>query len=109
MAIVRRVGVLSLGKMLGCLYALLGLIFGAFFSLLSLAGAFASSQNTQSAIPILFGAGAIIVLPIFYGLAGFIGGIIVAALYNLIAGIAGGVEVELVQPRQGGFPVAGNE
>lgn len=108
MAIVRRVGVLSLGKMLGCLYALLGLIFGAFFSLLSLAGAF-SSQNTQSAIPILFGAGAIIVLPIFYGLAGFIGGIIVAALYNLIAGIAGGIEVELVQPRQGGFPVAGNE
>ena len=29
---IRRVGVLSLGKMLGALYALLGLIFGAIFT-----------------------------------------------------------------------------
>lgn len=106
MMIVRRVGVLSLGKMLGCLYALLGLIFGGFISLLSLAGAFAASNRNDGAMALFFGAGAFVILPLFYGFIGFIGGIIVAALYNLLAAMVGGIELEL-EPfgRTGAFPV----
>jgi len=43
------------------------------------------------------GVAAVIVLPLFYGLLGFIGGIITAALFNLVASMVGGVEIELSQ------------
>jgi len=37
----------------------------------------------------------LIILPIFYGVVGFIAGAIGAALYNLIAGMVGGIEIEV--------------
>jgi hypothetical protein len=43
----------------------------------------------------LFGVGAVILLPLFYGLMGFLMGMLTAALYNLIAGWLGGVELEV--------------
>ncbi len=108
MAIVKRVGVVSFGKVLGVLYALLGLIVGGLLSLLSLAGAFAAQNRGQGVGALMFGAGAIIIVPIFYGLIGFIGGIIVAALYNVVASIAGGIELELDQTTPpSAFPVTG--
>lgn len=91
--IVRRVSVLSVGKVLACLYALLGLIVGGLFSFLSLAGA--AAGGGQGAAAIVFGVGAAIIMPILYGLAGFIGGVITAALYNLAASLVGGIEIEL--------------
>ena len=92
---IRRVGVLSLGKMLGALYALLGLIIGAIFTCVSAFGAaaaFAGSGDNE-ALGLLFGVGAIIILPLFYGIIGFIGGLIVAFLYNFLAGFVGGIEI----------------
>ena len=97
--IIRKVGILSLAKLLGGLYAALGLIFGAIFSLLALAGAAIGSVNEgepgAAVIGALMGAGAVIVLPIFYGLMGFVGGLIVAFIYNLLASILGGIELEI--------------
>jgi hypothetical protein len=43
----------------------------------------------------MFGAGAIIILPIVYGCIGFIAMFIMAALYNLVAGWVGGISVDL--------------
>ena len=43
--VLRSVGVLSAGKLMGLLYAVLGLIFGGFFSLLSLAAGAANSRK----------------------------------------------------------------
>jgi hypothetical protein len=96
--IIRNVGVLSVGKVFGCVYALLGLIIGGIFSLISLAG-FAAAGGGQNAGPgaLIFGVGAIVAVPIFYGVIGFIGGIITAALYNLVAALVGGVELDLIQ------------
>lgn len=94
-----RVGVLSAGKIMGVLYAVMGLIGGIFLSLFAVMGtALGSLQNQSSpeaAFGLLFGIGAIIFLPIFYGVLGFVGGIILAAVYNLIARIIGGLELEL--------------
>jgi hypothetical protein len=96
--ILRRVGVMSCGKVGGVLYCLLGLVFGAVLALFSLLGAgVAATQPDQSGalFGALFGVGAVIFLPLFYGALGFIGGIIMAALYNLVAGWVGGVELQL--------------
>ena len=95
--IVKTVGVLSVGKVFGCLYALLGLIIGGLFSLLSLAG-FAAGGGDAGPAALLFGVGGIIIFPVFYGVVGFIAGIITAALYNVVASIVGGIEIELNRP-----------
>lgn len=92
--IVRRVGPLSFAKITAILYALMGLLFGAIFSLISLAG-FAAAGQQEGAAGMLFGVGAIVVLPIFYGVLGFVFSLIGAALYNLIAGWVGGVELDV--------------
>ena len=92
----KSIGVLSLGKILGGLYGLMGLIFGAFFSAISLLGmAAGGAAGEDAAFAFVFGMGAVIILPIFYGVIGFIGGIITALLYNLLAGLFGGLELHL--------------
>ncbi len=88
-----RIGVLSLARFFACLYGLLGLIVGAIFSLISLFGAAARGPQPGAAF-IGIGVGAIVILPLFYGVLGFIGGIIGAALFNLVASMIGGVELE---------------
>jgi hypothetical protein len=96
--VLKSIGVLSCGKLMGTMYACLGLIFGAFMSLISLIGVAAApgGPGNENAIGAAFvGVGAIIFLPIFYGVMGFIGGIISAAIYNVIAGFIGGIELEL--------------
>jgi hypothetical protein len=103
--VVKSVGVLSVGKVFACLYALLGLIVGAIFSLLALASALAGAAaggappeaQLSGVVALLLGAGAIIIMPILYGLGGFVGGMIAALLYNVVAAIAGGIEIELTE------------
>ena len=92
--IVRQIEPFSCGKVLGALHALIGLIAGAFFSLFSLVGAVAA-QGTEKVIPMLFGLGAIVLLPVIYGVMGFIGGIIGALLYNVVASVVGGIEIDV--------------
>jgi len=96
--VLKRIGVLSCGKVSGFVYAILGLIIGTFVTLFALLGAAigaAASGSDEAWIGALFGVGAIIIFPIFYGVLGFIMGIISAAIYNLVAGFAGGLEIEL--------------
>ena len=93
---------------MGMVYGLIGLVVGALFALLSLVGAGfgAALQESGSPFPAaLFGVGAIIILPIFYGCLGFVGGLISSAIYNMVAGAAGGIEVELSSPVTGGVPI----
>ena len=93
--IVRRVGPLSFAKVTGMLYALMGLIFGACISLFSLVGSALTPKGMPGGMGMLFGVGAIIALPIFYGILGFITSLIGAALYNLVASWVGGVELDV--------------
>lgn len=93
--IVKRVGPMSFAKVAGMLYSLLGLCFGAIFSLIALVGAAAGPDRGVPGFGVLFGVAAIIVLPIFYGVLGFVFSLIGAGLYNLVAGWVGGVEMDL--------------
>ena len=96
--LIKRVGPLSLGKTLGILYAFIGFIVGFFFSIFSMIAAIFGTAMRDSPGPIggaIFGIGAIVAFPIFYGVFGFIGGLITGGLYNVISKWVGGIEVEL--------------
>jgi hypothetical protein len=95
--VVNRIGAVSLAKIAGILYALVGLLFGAVLSLLAMAGALGGAQDAgQGALfGAIFGAGAIVLFPVFYGVLGFVTVLIMALLYNGIASIVGGVEIDV--------------
>ena len=105
--VIRRIGVWSAARLYAGISGTFGLIAGVFFALMAtvggMAGALSSDAGSHGAgllaggLGALFGVGAIILMPIFYGLLGLIGGSIVAALYNVFAGLFGGVEVEVQQ------------
>ena len=43
----------------------------------------------------MFGVGSVVILPVFYGVIGFLAGALMSAIYNVVAGLAGGVELNL--------------
>ena len=95
--VIRKVGIGSAFKVGGVLYALLGLVAGFFFALFAMLGLGLAAANNDAPgwFAPFFGIGAIVVLPIFYGAMGAIGGALMGALYNLVAGITGGLEVDV--------------
>ena len=93
--VINRVGPLSAAKIAGVLYAIMGLIVGAFFSLAAMAGALGSNDAGGAAMGAIFGVGAIVLFPIMYGCLGFVGAGISAWLYNMLATAVGGVEVDI--------------
>lgn len=98
---IKRIGVLSAGKIGGVLYALLGLILGVFFAVFYLifaAAGLASEDTMGLAVGGFVGAAAsIVLLPIFYGVLGFVGGVVSAFLYNVVARFVVGIEIEVEQ------------
>ena len=98
---IRRVGPISAAKVGGVLYAGLGLVIGACVSLVMMviggAAAVTDEAPAGAFVGMLFGAGAIVVMPVFYGIIGAVTMLISAALYNVVAKIAGGIEIEVQQ------------
>jgi hypothetical protein len=92
--VIKRIGVLSAAKLYAAISFAMGLIFGVFFALASVIGMSMGAQDESAFFGMMFGVGAVVFLPIFYGLMGFVFGAIGAALYNLFAGMVGGLEVE---------------
>ncbi len=86
MAVLKRIGVLSMAKIYGAIGAVIGLVFGL---AVTLVGAAAGGFGVG-----VFGVFAVVLLPIIYGIAMFILGAISAFLYNVIAKRVGGVELE---------------
>lgn len=96
----RSIGVLSCGKLLGAIYAALGLLIGGFMAVISLADVAGQPQGPDAngpAFMVGMGVGALIFAPVLYGILGFIGGIISAGLYNFFAGMIGGIELNFEQ------------
>ncbi len=82
-------GVGQTAKVVGVLYALMGLIFVPIVLIVSMV-----SPNKSE-----FGAGFALALPIIYGVLGFIFTAIGCVIYNFVAGLVGGIEVELGSSR----------
>ncbi|MDE0422878.1 MAG: hypothetical protein OXK76_18580 [Gammaproteobacteria bacterium] len=84
---VKRIGVLSVGKIFGIVGAVFGAIAGLFLALFS--GALGEPFLGGNWFVQLIG------LTLIYAILSFVGGVIYAALYNLVAGWVGGVQIEL--------------
>ena len=93
MQVIKSVGVLSVGKVMGLLYAAIGLIIVPFFLLISAMQALSGKAGAEFGLAMAIVM--TILLPVVYGVFGFIGGVIMAFLYNLIAGRIGGIEIDL--------------
>jgi hypothetical protein len=93
MHIIRSVGVLSVAKIMGMIYGCMGLIFAPMFLLIGLMGSALGQRNSPLAG--IFGVGFAVLMPVFYGVIGFIAGLIGALLYNLFARWVGGFELEM--------------
>jgi len=85
----KKIGVGSAAKVGGVIAAIMGLIIGVFVALISM-----MIPGSGSELPFFSGFAAIIVLPILYGIIGFIAYAIVAALYNFVVKYTGGVILE---------------
>jgi hypothetical protein len=84
---IKRIAPLQAGKMLGLLYACIGLIFLPFFMLAGMVGSLTAQSQSGAAIStgarvvaiaIMLGIG--VVMPIVYGVMGFVFAVIVAAI-----------------------------
>lgn len=95
MAVLKKIGPGSAFKVGLVSYAFLGLFFGAIFSLFALAAAPFARPGSSHFLGLLFGVGAIIILPIFYGIIGGIAAALGAVIYNLVAGLVGGLEIDI--------------
>jgi hypothetical protein len=96
--VIKSMGVVSLAKLMGLLYAALGFLIGALFSLLG-GGALLAAGGDEAGLGMGMMAGlglfAIVLFPVFYGVLGFVSGLICAFLFNLTAKFTGGLEIEV--------------
>ena len=93
---IKTIGPLSLARIVGIGYAIMGLILGFFFAAVSGVAAIVPQQTQIDAVlGLFFGVGAIVFLPVFYGGIGFLGGLISAAVFNVLTKVVGGIELGL--------------
>ena len=85
---VRRFGVGQTAKVFGILYALIGLVAAPIF----LVAALLAPDGAG------LGIGFALLIPICYGLLGFVFTAIGCVIYNLVAGWVGGIEIEIGEP-----------
>ena len=92
---ITHIGPISVAKVAFVLYGVIGLVFGAVVAVISLLGAGlgVAAGEESSLLGAMFGVGAVILLPLFYGGLGALMALFTAWLYNVVAGFVGGVEV----------------
>jgi len=90
----KRMDVLSVGKIAGVTYALMAVLFVPIFLIAIVAGAF--NQDKEAAVfSGIVGIVLAIAMPLIYGAMGFVFGCISALIYNLVAKKIGGLKFEL--------------
>lgn len=93
MQVLKSVGVMSVAKIMGLVYGCLGLLFAPLFLLFALIGSLAGRDNAL--FTGIFGVVFAILMPVGYGVMGFVTGAIGALLYNVMSKWVGGFELEL--------------
>ena len=92
--VIKRIDPLSAAKIGSIIAAAIGLLAGVVFFLVSSLFGAALGQQEGGGLAMFGGAMGMVLLPILYGIFGFIGGLIQAFIYNLAAGFVGGIRIE---------------
>ena len=87
--VLNRIGPLSAAKVVAVLYAIFGLVMGAFLSVAALV------RPDPGGVAPLWGVAAVVFFPVLYGVGGFLVTLLTAWLYNVVAGVVGGVELDV--------------
>jgi len=97
--ILKRIDPPSVGRVFGCISALLGLPVGIVCALAAVLDASAMHRDRSSGflIAILL----IVAMPILLGIVGMIKGVVAALLYNFAAARVGGIELQFEQHDDG--------
>lgn len=95
MRTVTRFEPLSVMKIVGMCYGMMGLVLGAIVSLVFLLSAPLIPEGMPIFFRLLFGVFSVFVLPIFYGAIGALMAGLGAAIYNVVAKWIGGIQVEV--------------
>lgn len=93
--VIRSVRPISCAKVAAVLYGGLGLIAGVIVALASMLGGLSPMETGSTVFGVIFGAGAIVLLPVFYAVMGGLVTLIGAWLYNVAAAAVGGVEIDV--------------
>jgi len=89
----RSVGVLSAAKVFAVVQGAIGIVIGFIFLMFALVGAaFMPAQQRLGMVGMIVIA---VLMPVAYGVMGFVMGTIWAAVYNLTAQAIGGLELQL--------------
>ncbi len=105
--IIKRIDSVSCAKIMGLLYAALGLLLGCLMAIVLPLGRYASGVPWAPGTSGLFGVGIIIFFPITYGAIGFVLTWIAVSFYNILAGVVGGVKVEIAPLADTGWNALG--
>jgi hypothetical protein len=94
---IRKVGILSVAKIMGLVYGLMSIVLLPFFMLFFMAASLAEPKGDAAAgaVAMLIMA---VMMPFLYAAMGFVFGALGAFLYNVVAGWVGGIEMELEPP-----------
>ncbi|MBE2210919.1 MAG: hypothetical protein IAE66_04870 [Xanthomonadaceae bacterium] len=94
--IIKRIDPMSVAKITGIIAAVFGLIIGVLFFLFgAMFSALPGVHGNGMAMGLFGGFMGVLLLPILYGVCGFLGGLIHAWVYNVAAGWVGGVRIEV--------------
>lgn len=90
---IKSIDIKSTAEVAGAIYAVLGLVIGAIFTIVTLiAGPIEEGASDMEQL--LFGPLAVVFLTILYGIMGYVGGAIVAWVYNKVVKRVGGLKIE---------------
>ncbi len=95
MVVIKEIDSVGFGKILTILYGTMGLVFGLFTTIAALMGI--SIPKRFGIFSLIFGKWAVLSLPVFYGVSGYIIGRIAASLYNVAVGSKKGLRVETLR------------
>jgi len=90
---INRIDPMSAAKISGLIGIVIGMITGAMFALMAMAG-MPFNVNGESARLFPFGIGIMVAMILFYGVFAFLQGLIGAWFYNIVAGWVGPIEIE---------------
>lgn len=107
--LVQKVGIGSLGKLVGTWFAILGLLGGVVASVVASVAIFDNNSSALLSIlcSLLATVGLLVVCPLVWFLVGWLQGAVLAVVFNVVVSGSGGLSVHLEETKMDGTKLDG--